>query len=133
DHMGDTLLSVSAANTDNLHLYTTRDSGSGEIALWGLNFDNDNNITRTTQMLNVGGRGKITLYTLGALSGPTTLFSANLASDMAGGPTHAVDWKTSDLTGTRLVNLPLTFPAATISLLTIEKWRQESLPGDVNA
>jgi hypothetical protein len=133
DHMGDTLLSISASSSDNLHMYTTRDSASGELALWGLNFANSADTTRNTPILNVGGRGKITLYTLGALSGPTTLASANLASDMTGGPTHAVDWKSFDRTGIRLDNLQLSFPAATITLLTIEPWRQVGLPGDVNA
>ncbi len=133
DFMGDTILSVSAADTDNLHLYTTRDSKTHETALWGLNFDNDNDTTRSTPITNVGGRGKVTLYVLGALSGKTTLYSTNLASGMAGGPTHDVDWTTIDLTGQRLDNLSLTFKAATITLLTIDPWRQMSLPGDVNA
>jgi autotransporter-associated beta strand protein len=132
DHMGDTLLGVSAASADNLHLYTTRDSASGEIAMWGLNFDDDTAITRATPIQHVGGRGAVTLYTLGALSGATSLASANLSTEMAGGPTHAVDWKTVDLTGQRLDNLSLTFGSATITLLTIQPWRQLSLPGDVN-
>jgi hypothetical protein len=132
DHMGDTLVSVSADNLDNLHLYTTRDSKTGERALWALNFSDSMNTTRSTPLLNVGGRGKVTLYTLGALSGATSLFSSNLASDMAGGPSNTVDWKTVDLTGQRLDNLNLTFGSATITLLTIDKWKQMSLPGDVN-
>jgi hypothetical protein len=131
DHMGDTLLSVAASNADNLHLYTTRDTKSGEIALWGLNFDDDTATTRATPINNVGGRGRVTLSVLGALSGATSLASANLSSE-AGGPTHAVDWTTVDLTGTRLDTLQLNFPSATITLLTIEPWRQVALPGDVN-
>ncbi|MEO6434534.1 MAG: dockerin type I domain-containing protein, partial [Tepidisphaeraceae bacterium] len=133
DHMGDTLLSASAENTDNLHLYTTRDSADGEIALWGLNFSDATNITRSTPITNIGGRGKITLHTLGALSGATSLASNNPSSEMPGYPAHNVDWTSVDMTGTRLDNLSLTFGSAEITLLTIEKWRQISLPGDVNA
>src|SRR5207244_1790661 len=82
-------------STDNLHLYTTRNSKTRETELWALNFDNDTNIQRSTPINNVGGRGKITLYTLGALVGPSSLASSNLASDMTGGPTHNVDWTTA--------------------------------------
>jgi hypothetical protein len=132
DHMGDTLLSVSAPSSENLHLYSTRDSATGNLALWGLNFDNDATFTHRTPFLNVGGRGRITLHTLEALTGPTSLTSSNLASDMPGGPTHAVDWKSVDTTGARLDELQLSFPAATITLLTIDGWRQLGLPGDAN-
>lgn len=133
DHMGDSILGVSASNTDSLHQYTTRNSANGEIAMWSLNFSDATAITRSTPITNVGGRGKVTLYTLGAITGTTSLSSSNLASDMTGGPTHTVDWKTTDMTGQRLDTLNLTYGSATISLLVIDKWRQMSLPGDVNA
>jgi hypothetical protein len=132
DHMGDKIVAVQADPADNLHLYTTKDSKTKQISLWGLNFSNGTNISRNTPITNVGGRGTITLYTLGALVGPTSLTSSNLASDMAGGPSHTVDWTTTDLTDTPLNTLNLTFPSATITLLTIDPWKQRGLPGDVN-
>jgi hypothetical protein len=133
DSMGDTILAADASSSDNLHLYTTRDSKSKQVSLWGLNFSNDVALSRTTAINNVGGRGKITLYTLGATVGATTLMSSNLASDMAGGPTRTVDWKSLDMTGTRLDTLSLSYPASTITLLTIDPWKQVALPGDANA
>jgi hypothetical protein len=37
--------------------------------------------------------------TLGAISGTTSLNSANLSPSMTGGPTNQVDWKSTDMTG----------------------------------
>ena len=57
--------------------------------------------------------------TLKATTGPTTLFSANLPSYLAGGPTNEVDWQTTSLTGVNLSNYLLTLKAATISVLVL--------------
>jgi hypothetical protein len=132
DHMGDAILASSADAADNLHLYTTKTSETGEIAQWGLNFSNATDITRSVPITNAGGRGKVTLYRLGNPTGATTLDSSIIPSYWTGGPVNGVAWTTTDLTGTRLDNLSVLFKASTITLLTIDEWRQISLPGDVN-
>jgi hypothetical protein len=118
DHMGDTLLG--AYSNGNARLYTTRDSQTGEIALWGLNFSNSAAASLQLSLANLPPDGyDAKLMTLKSLSGPTTLFSANLASYMPGGPTNGIDWLTTNLSGTNLANYTLNMPAATMSVLVI--------------
>jgi hypothetical protein len=118
DHMGDTLLSVYAYG--DTRLYTTRDSKTGELAVWGLNFADQTPATVQLQFRNLPTVQRATLLRLEDQSGTTTLSSANLAPDMVGGPTLQVDWNSSNLTGQSLTNFNLSLPAATLSLLVIE-------------
>ncbi len=118
DHMGDTLLSTYA--NGNARAYTTRDSKTGEMAVWGLNFSNSANLSLQLSLTNLPADGyDAKLMTLKSTSGATTLFSANLASYMPGGPTSEVDWVTTALAGADLSNYILAMPAATISVLVI--------------
>ena len=117
DHLGDTLLSVYSDN--NTRLYTTRDKVSGEIDVWGLNFSNSDDISLQLSLANLPPAGySAQLKTLRA-GGDTTLFSANLPSYLAGGPTNQVGWQTISLTGVNLTNYLLSLPAATISVLVL--------------
>jgi hypothetical protein len=99
---------LSTYTTTDTRVYTTRDSKTGKLALWRLNFSNDNDATLDVALQGLSGNEKVQLLTLGALNGRTTLFSSNLASDM-GGPTHEVDWRSADLTGTDLSYYQVTF------------------------
>ena len=126
DHLGDTLLSVYASG--DTRLYTTRDSKTGELAVWALNFANQTSATVQLQFHNLPRVQRATLLRLQDQSGTTTLLSANLAPDMAGGPTLQVDWSSSDLTGQSLSNFNLSLPAATLSLLVIEPGLEEITP-----
>ena len=59
--------------------------------------------------------------TLGAISGTTSLNSANLSPSMTGGPTNQVDWKSTDMTGKlNFKGFNYTLPNATISILIIK-------------
>lgn len=118
-HMGDTLLnSFSQGNT---RLYTTRDSKSGEIAVWGLNFSNDTDAQMALTLLGMdASKYTAKLMILESTVGPTTLFSTNLASYMPGGPSDDVNWVTQNLTGANFSNYSLTLPAATISVLVFD-------------
>jgi hypothetical protein len=118
DHMGDTLVSTYAFQ--DIRLYTTRDSRSGEVAVWILNFSNNQDASVALKLQNLPAVQRATLLRLQDITTTTTLLSANLASDMFGGPSKHVDWISSDMTGTNLSNLSLTIPAATLSLLVIE-------------
>jgi hypothetical protein len=118
DHLGDTLLSAYAYG--DTRLYTTRDSKTGELAVWALNFADQTPATIQLQFGNLPKVQQATLLRLADKSGTTSLFSANLSPDMTGGPTLQVDWISSDLTGQTLTNFNLSLPAATLSLLLIE-------------
>ncbi|HVV01133.1 MAG TPA: hypothetical protein VHH88_07195, partial [Verrucomicrobiae bacterium] len=129
DHMGDTLLAVYAyADT---RAYVTRDSRTGELAVWALNFNNETNASVQLQLHNLPRIQKTTLMRLQDVSGVTTLFSANLSPDMTGGPTMDVDWVSSDLTGQDLSNYTLNLPAATVSLLVIDPGLDRIMPASI--
>ncbi len=118
DHMGDTLVST-YANQD-IRLYTTRDSLTGELAVWILNFSNDQDATINLKLQNLPSIQRATLWRLQDLTAKTTLFSANLATDMFGGPTMHVDWTSTNVTGQDFSNTSLNIPAATLTVLVIE-------------
>jgi hypothetical protein len=116
--MGDTLLSTYA--NDNTRLYTTRDSGTGEIAVWGLNFSNSADAALTLALTNLRPEGyDAKLYTLRAATGPMTLLSSNLPVYLPGGPTNDIAWRAGTLSGTNFSNYAMNLPAATISLLVL--------------
>ena len=119
NHMGDTILSTYA--NGNSRLYTTRDSKTGEIAIWGLNFSNSTDAVLQLALANLNPAGyEAELMTLRTASGPTTLFSSNLATYMAGGPTNNVNWYTTSLTGVNLANYQMSLAAATMSVLVLK-------------
>jgi hypothetical protein len=118
DHLGDTLLSVYAYG--DTRLYTTRDSKTGQLVVWGLNFADQTPAMVELQFRNLPRVQQATLLRLQDKSGTTTLSSANLSPDMTGGPTLQVDWTSSDLTGQTLTNFNLSLPAATLSQLIIQ-------------
>jgi hypothetical protein len=118
DHMGDTLISTFA--NGNTRLYTTRDSASREIAVWGLNFSNNASASLQLTMSNLPeGAYDAKLMTLKANSGATTLFSGNLPTYLTGGPTSEVDWMTTSIPTINLADYTMNLPAATISLLLL--------------
>lgn len=129
DHMGDTLLNVYENN--NTRVYTTRDHETGEMAVWGLNFSDTTDAVVNLSMGNLGpGPFTVRRYTLGALTGETSLFTSNLSSDMAGGPTHAVDWTSVDLNASTINfnNFNLTLQNATITVLVIQGATSKTIP-----
>jgi hypothetical protein len=101
-------------------MYTTRDSRTGEIAVWVVNFSNDQDTTIQLQLQNLANVQTATLRRLQDTTAKTTLESSNLASDMFGGPTMNVNWTSTNLTGADLSNYALTAPAATLSVLVVQ-------------
>jgi hypothetical protein len=118
DHMGDTLLDV-YTERNALRLYTTLDSATGEIAVWGLNFSNSEDRQVHLRFENQGRVYKPTLKALGDLTKPTTLFSSILSPWQPGGPRYDVGWKTVDVSGADLTDLPVTFKAAELTVLLL--------------
>lgn len=119
DHMGDTLLSVYAFQ--NIRVYTTRDSETGELAVWLLNFSNTDTTTVRLDLNNLPNIDRAKLMRLEAIGQATTLFSANLSSEMTGTvPVINVDWTTTNVTSQDLSQYQLSLPAATLSVLVLE-------------
>ena len=129
DHMGDTMIDV--YEDLNLRTCTTRDSETGDLSIWVLNFDNDDDAAIDLRLANVRTAEEVTQMTLGKLSGNTTLFSANLASHMAGGPTNEIDWNAVNLGSADLQNLSIIAPAASLSLILLTGV-EIRVPGDFN-
>jgi hypothetical protein len=128
DHMGDSILGVKEDGATRV--YTTRDSKSGEVAVWGLNFSNDADAAVQLVLSGLDPDGyTATLKTLRDVDGATTLFSGNYAFGMPGWPAQEVDWVVTDLAGIDLANYSMTLPAATISVLVLEPLTAVPEPG----
>lgn len=116
EHMGDTLVNSNIDDADNLRVYTTRDSKTGEVSIWVLNFDND-----AAKLLNLALQGFAAsdTATLSILSdgANTRLWSTN------------ADWTTQTLTNFNAANFTLNVPSASIAMLLIHPVPEPSLLG----
>ncbi|MFA5291722.1 MAG: hypothetical protein WC496_01660 [Phycisphaerae bacterium] len=118
ENMGNDL--VSTYRNGMFRRYVTRDSQSGKIVIWGLNFDNDTDVTETGLSLTNLPQGfeaqSITLWRLQDVHQATSLFSIN---DDPNGWDN-VQWTSMDKTSTiNLSNFNLTYKAAEITALVI--------------
>ncbi len=123
DELGDELVGSFDEN-DKIRAYVIRDSATGRVAVWAMNFSHTADINFDLSLL--GGphvdNSLVKQTRLQAISGPTNLFSVNLNPELNGGtPRRDVDWTTPEvLAGADPHDLQLTLPAATLTLLTIE-------------
>lgn len=128
---------VSTGN-NNVRLYTTKDSQTGRVVLWALNFDNIANETLTVSLQNIGSVGKKTLMRLGTVNdSQTTLFTANNEGDGLDN-VLTVDWRNAEVTNdvqyANLANFNLYVPKASIVALVLEPAGGSSdVCGDVNS
>ena len=126
DHMGDTLVSswygtgVSSTHTSSssVRLYVTKDSLTGEVDLWGLNFANARGRGgEPTVTVDLGDLGFTTttgtLMTLGADPG----YAQQLLNPTGSASQTYIDWHSTLLTGLDTSNLTLTLGHAEITLL----------------
>jgi hypothetical protein len=118
EHMGDDL--VSSYSNARFRRYVTRDSGTNEIVIWGLNFDKDTDVVEANLALTNLPQGfevqSITLWRLQDVYQTTSLFSIN--DDSSG--LDNVQWTSVDKTNTiNLSNFDLTYKAAEITALVI--------------
>ncbi|MCC7351811.1 MAG: hypothetical protein IT446_14720 [Phycisphaerales bacterium] len=104
--LGDTLINSHIDDAGNLRLYTTRDSQTGQIFIWGLNFDNDSpkDITLSLRGLDAS------TATLSTLNGgvDTRLWTINAT------------WTDQPLPRFDASNFTLHLPSASIILLNIQ-------------
>jgi hypothetical protein len=122
DRLGDRLLGSFDSN-DKVHAYAVGSSTSTTLTVWAMNFSNDTTMPLTLQVSNANGISNTRVYMerLQAISGVTTLASANLGLQMPFGPQRQVDWTSRvQLVGADPSNLTVSLPAATLTLLTIE-------------
>ena len=122
DKLGDKLIGSFDAN-DKVHIHVVGSYTTSTVHVWAMNFANSQDIPFQLSLINGPGAAgsRVTKEVLQATSGPTNLFSANLAPDQAGGPVRQVDWTAPIvMPGADPTNLNLTLPAATLTLLTIE-------------
>lgn len=105
--LGDTLVNSHVDDADNLRLYTTRDSKTGQIFLWGLNFDND-----SSKNIDLSLR-KVTAST-------ATLSILNAGPDTRLWTIHA-RWTDHPLPHFDPARFTLHIPSASIVLLHIQK------------
>jgi len=132
NHMGDTLVSryVGTGGQQNVRLYVTKDSQSGQVALWAMNFANSGSATLDISLNNLGITPvELTMMTLGELNeADTSLFSQNMNQ------TINVDWRNADVTTdpnfANLANFQLAVPQATIRVLVIEPGTVVNVPID---
>lgn len=121
--LGDRLLGSFDAN-DKLRVHVAKDTATGTIQVWAMNFSNSTDIP-----FNLSLTGGPTAQTsivrktvLQAITGPTRLWSVNLNPEMNSWvPRRDVDWTEPErLFHADPANLNLTLPAATLTLLTVE-------------
>lgn len=118
---GDTL--ISSYQYTNSRLYITRDSETGALTVWGMNFlfgdPGDQPVTLHLSLNNLGiDPGQITLMRLADLTGPTTLFSSGTGGQVNFVPN--VGWINTDMTGMNLQNFDFTINPAELQLLVIQ-------------
>lgn len=106
DKMGDTLVDSIASDSSNQRVYTTRDSQSGVVRVWGLNFDNDADASIALSLLGLGDVDSASLYTLNAGAG-TRLWSQD------------VDWTQQSLINFNPSSFNLDIPTASIVMLEL--------------
>ena len=126
NHMGDKLVYSyygpgGNAATSDTRLYVTKNSKTGEVVLWGLNFSNTTDTTVNVDLTNLGFTATSgTLMTLGwnpatvATYGPTQLTNPSGVFE-----TEYIDWSSSLLTGLNTSNLNLTLPHAEVTALIL--------------
>lgn len=120
-HMGDTLLDTLVDDNKSIRLYTTKDSQSGEVTVWGLNFSDTTSQTLQLSLSNLpalpqGYHYLISLMRLANVDGSQTHL-LDLTSSQAGVP-MSIDWLTSNLTGSMdPANFSLTLNSAEITAL----------------
>jgi hypothetical protein len=120
DHMGDTLVDIHTEN--NFHMYTTRDSATGKIVIWGLNFSDS---TDKTMPLALNGLGvdanNVTWLRLGTADGAGSLESYNQSGlDYYGLSVTEVGLHKANINGASVSNLPFYVPRASMCVLVID-------------
>lgn len=123
DTMGDELVGAFDSN-DLVHAYVFRESPTGKLTVWLLNFSHTADQAFHLSLADgpTAPSAIVKQTQLKAISGVTNLFSANLNPEINFGvPRRDVDWTPEHvLPSANPQDLNLVLPAATITLVTIE-------------
>lgn len=130
DFMGDTLIDFRSVE-NRARVYTTRDSETGQIAVWALNFQDATPVTFTLSLTGLPGVESMRRLTLKNPAGTTTLSSGNYSAFRAGGPRNEVEWVETSLDGADPADLDLVLEPATISVVLIEPVSTAAAKGGV--
>jgi alpha-L-arabinofuranosidase len=115
DEMGDTLVNSIIDDANNRHIYTTRDSQTGEIKVWGINLDNDAATSINLSLLGINASSTATLSIFG---GDGTKFW-----------TTDANWSSQTLNNFNAGNFNLSIPSASIALLEIHPVPEPAMIG----
>lgn len=118
ERMGDSLVNSIIDDANNRRVYTTRDNETGEIVVWGLNFDNDANTT-----INLSLQG---LYAANTASYSLLNYGSGTRLDTAD-----ARWASKTVNDFDAGNYNLDIPKASIVMLKFLSLSPESV-GDFN-
>ena len=108
ENIGDTLVQSIIDDAGNRRVYVTRDSHTGEVTVWGMNFDNGQDTNIDLSLLNMDASSNAMLSILNDGS-TTTLWTGDEAQ-----------WTTESLTNFDAENFNLSIPHASIVMLEIQ-------------
>ncbi len=117
-YMGDTLVEVypdpSQHSTSNHRLYVTKDSLSGMVSVWGLNFSNDQDWNVSVDLNNAPAGKSATIMTLKGLqqkAGLKTLDNPGVTE---------INWQVRNASGMDYTDFDITVPAAGMVAVVID-------------
>ncbi len=118
EYMGDTLVSVypdySQFSTSNNRLYVTKDSLTGRVAVWALNFSNDTDWDVNVNLSNASLNKEATIMTLDCLQ------EDNVLKTLHSPGVNDVYWNIHNASGLDYTDFDLTVPAASIKVVLID-------------
>lgn len=114
--MGDTLVKSIVDDANNRRVYVTRDSQTGKVYIWGLNFSNssDTSINLSLSGMDISDNAILSILNGGANG--TTLWTSN-STDVGG---LTVDWRDQNLTNFNANNFNFSIPHASIVMLELQ-------------
>lgn len=113
EYMGDVLLD--SFSDGAFRLYTTKDSTSGRVVIWGINMSETNDTMLDISLPWLTGASSVRRMTLAALSGGNTSLA------MSNADSEVIGWIETDLTGQfNLSSFPMMFENATLTALIID-------------
>ncbi len=125
-NMGDTLVKSIVDDANNRRVYVTKDSQTGKVVVWGLNFSNSND---TSIALSLNGMEIAPDAIYSVLSGGAngTLLSFNDKTDPNGWDT--VIWRDQSLTNFNAANFNFSIPHASIVMLELQAVPEPAMLG----
>lgn len=101
----------------DFRLFAVRDTATGRLMIWALNMSEYLDKTVQLHIIGMSGAMSVFQHRLAAVSGPTSLATANAPED----PAENITWTVTDVTGSVApADFTATFPRATLTMLRLE-------------